>query len=125
MILTMLSVTLLGCAAEVSVDVDADQDGILGSEEATLGTDPDNDDSDGDGANDGDELAQHTDPMDGADYPYKGGWPIGSCKNDIQGEGLEEGKVADDFSLPDQNGQNVHLYSFCDKVVYLVFAAFW
>jgi len=114
-----------GCAAEVAVDVDGDQDGLLGSEESVLGTDPDNDDSDGDGANDGDELAANTDPLDGGEYPYKGGWPIGSCKSDIKGEGLAEGDVSDDFSLPDQNGQNVHLYSFCDKVVYLVFAAFW
>ena len=120
-----LAVALVGCAAEVSVDVDGDADGLLGSEEADLGTDPDLADSDGDGSNDGEELAANTNPLDGAEYPYKGGWAIDSCKSEIKGEGLAEGDVSEDFSLGDQFGQNVHLYSFCDRVVYLVFAAFW
>ncbi len=121
----MLTLSLLGCAASVTVDVDADADGLLGSEEESLGTNPDKTDSDGDGVGDGAELAANTDPLDGAEYPYEGGWEIGACKNDIKGEGLSEGDVSDDFSLLDQFGQNVHLYSFCDNVVYMVFAAFW
>jgi hypothetical protein len=115
----------VGCASEVVVDVDADQDGLLGSEEAALGTDPNAADSDGDGVDDGVELANNTDPLNGGEYPYKGGWAIDSCHDDIKGEGLEEGAVADDFALTDQNGQSVHLYSFCNRVVYMVFAAFW
>ena len=37
-------------------DTDADGDGLLGGEEATLGTDPNNEDTDGDGINDSDEV---------------------------------------------------------------------
>lgn len=125
MTLLFLVHSLAGCAAEVSVDVDADGDGLLGSEETEYGTDPSEPDSDGDGAKDGDELTANTDPLDGAEYPYLGGWDIGACKGDIVGEGMAEGAVSDDFSLVDSYGQNVNLYSFCDKVVYLVFAAFW
>jgi len=125
--LTLLTLSSLpGCApASVSVDVDADGDGLLGSEEADLGTDPAKPDSDDDGADDGTELTAHTDPLDGGEYPYKGGWAIDTCHADIQGEGYANGDVSEDFSLPDQNGQNVHMYSFCDREIYMVFAAFW
>ena len=121
----VFSLLLLGCASEVAIDVDADQDGLLGSEEAAIGTDPALADSDGDGADDGLELSSNTDPLDGSEYPYKGGWTIDACKDDVKGEGLAEGDVSDDFSMGDQFNQQVHLYSFCDRVVYMVFAAFW
>lgn len=121
----LLSLMFLGCASEVSIDIDADKDGLLGSEETELGTDPDAADSDGDGADDGLELESNTDPLDGGEYPYKGGWEIDSCRSDIEGEGFAEGGASDDFALSDQFGQEVHLYSFCNRVVYLVFAAFW
>ncbi len=45
-------------------DIDSDGDGLLDSEEATLGTDPFNPDTDGDGLSDGEEVrAQKTDPL--------------------------------------------------------------
>ncbi len=121
----LLALLFTGCASEVSIDVDADQDGLLGSEEAELGTDPALADSDGDGADDGVELDNSTDPLDGGEYPYKGGWAIDACHSDIKGEGFAAGDVGDDFALADQFGQEVHLYSFCNRVVYMVFAAFW
>lgn len=59
---------------ELSVDVvisvsdcetDVDGDGLLGGEEALLGTDPNNPDTDGDGINDGDEVGDDvTNPLD-------------------------------------------------------------
>ena len=126
MILALLSLNLTGCApAVVAIDVDADADGLLGSEEEELGTDPNKDDSDEDGISDGKELESNTDPLDPGEYPYAGGWPIGSCHDDLKGEGFAVEQVSEDFALPDQNGQDVHLYSFCDREVYLVFAAFW
>ena len=45
------------------VDLDADGDGVLDSEEAILGTDPNNPDTDGDGINDGDEIIGGSDPL--------------------------------------------------------------
>ncbi len=121
----LLALLFLGCASEVSIDVDADGDSLLGSEEEALGTDPNLADSDGDGADDGLELESNTDPLDGGEYPYKGGWEIDSCRSDIQGSGFAEGETSDDVALMDQFGQKVHLYSFCNRVVYMVFAAFW
>lgn len=121
----LLLLTLFGCAAEVSVDVDDDGDGLLSGAEENLGTDPNLADTDGDGIDDGEELRANTDPLDKSSYPYIGGWDIGSCASDVEGEGMSEGDVSTNFTMVDSNGQDVQLYSFCDKVVYLVFAAFW
>ena len=114
-----------GCFAEVKLDADADGDGLLASEEAALGTDPANPDSDDDGWSDGDEAAQHTDPLLDTDKPYAGGWTIGACRDDVEPTGNAAGQVANDFALTDQFGDTVHLHDFCDRVVWLVFAAFW
>lgn len=121
----LFSTALTGCAAEVAVDLDDDGDGLLTSAEESLGTDPALADSDGDGTADGLEFKSNTDPLDPNEYPYEGGWAIGACRTDIEGEGRSEGQVSDDFKMMDQFGQNVSLYSFCDRVVYMVFAAFW
>ncbi|MBM4392245.1 MAG: hypothetical protein FJ090_14085 [Deltaproteobacteria bacterium] len=121
----LFSTAIGGCAAEVDVDLDDDGDGLLTSAEESLGTDPNAADSDGDGTADGVEFKNNTDPLDPNEYPYEGGWAIGACKDDINGEGHAEGEVSDDFAMMDQHGQSVHLYSFCDRVIYMVFAAFW
>ncbi|MEN8039943.1 MAG: hypothetical protein ABFR95_00390 [Actinomycetota bacterium] len=48
-----------------TIDLDADDDGLLDGEEIALGLDPDDDDSDDDGLSDGDEVNIHgTDPLD-------------------------------------------------------------
>ena len=44
--------------------LDADGDGLSDSQEANLGTDPNNPDTDGDGSNDGSEVIAGTDPLD-------------------------------------------------------------
>lgn len=106
-------------------DEDADNDGLTDSEEADLGTDPDESDSDGDGADDGEEVDQNTDPTDEDSVPFEGGWPVSACNGEIDGEGWDEGDVSDDWTMPDQFGQDVNLHAFCDNVVYVVFAAFW
>lgn len=104
---------------------DADEDGLTLDEEADLGTDPDEADSDGDGTGDGEEVKQSTDPLDDKDFPYEGGWAKGACRNDLDGEGFAEGDVASNFTMVDQFGEDVSLHDFCDRTVYLVFAAFW
>ncbi len=116
---------LVGCLADVNIDADADGDGLLTSEEAALGTNPADPDSDADDWSDGQEAEQHTDPLDDADRPYKGGWQIDACRTDVEPTGNGEGDVAEDFALMDQFGDTVRLHDFCNRVVWMVFAAFW
>jgi hypothetical protein len=114
-----------GCVAQVDIDDDPDQDGLRDVDEVRLGSDPVNPDSDGDGYRDGDEATAYADPANADDHPLEGGWPMSACRNDIEGEGFGVGQVSQDFALMDQFGETVHLHDFCDKVVFVVFAAFW
>ena len=94
-------------------------------QEAALGTDPEAADTDGDGYDDGEEVAGNTDPLSALDHPYAGGWPIGACRHDIVSTGNEVGDIVEDFELLDQYGETVRLHDFCDRQVLLVSAAFW
>ncbi len=102
---------------------DSDGDGILNSEEEQLGTDPLDADTDGDGYTDSEERDSYTDPLDPDDYPYtyQGGWPVDSCRLEVQGTGTAEGDVAYNFELMDQFGDMVNLYDFCAHSVYLLY----
>lgn len=125
-LLLLLTGLLSGCAAEVKIDQDADGDGLLDPDEIALGSDPAVADSDGDGYSDGEEARQNTSPADEGDKPYQSGWPIDACRNDIDGNfGTSNGDLAEDFSMPNQFGEMVRLHDFCNQVVYMVFAAFW
>lgn len=105
--------------------LDDDGDGLSNAEEEALGSDPDQADSDADGWDDGEEVGGNTDPTDASDHPYTGGWPIGACRNDLQGTGTAPGEVAPNFELVDQFGDTLRLHDFCDREVLLVSAAFW
>jgi thiol-disulfide isomerase/thioredoxin len=106
--------------------LDSDGDGLLDSEEAELGTDPQSDDTDLDGWLDGEELDRNTDPVDGTDTPYTGGWPIGDCRNDIQADSsLSEGGIAPNFEAPDMYGDTIRLHDFCHMAVLVVTGAEW
>lgn len=48
---------------------DADMDGLSADEEAAIGTDPQNPDTDGDGFFDGEEVTQNTNPLDKTSFP--------------------------------------------------------
>jgi hypothetical protein len=113
-----------GCIADVQIDVDGDQDGLLDSDEMSIGSDPANPDSDDDGFDDGAEVAGNTSPIDAADKPYQEGWQIDACRHDIEGTGTAEGDIANDFALPDQFGETVHLHDFCNQVVLVMGAGF-
>ena len=81
----------VSCAEDKEEDVDTDGDGLLDSEEADLGTDPDEADTDGDGIEDGDEVEAGTDPTSA----------------DTDGDGLDDGEEAEagtDPTNPDTDG---------------------
>lgn len=115
----MLVLALLGCMpADVDLEFDDDADGLVG--EAEWGTDPANPDSDGDGSLDGAEVAQGFDPMDPSEHPYKGGWVVGKeCRDDVEPTGDAEGDVLNDFTLPDQFGDQWRLHDFCNQELYV------
>lgn len=117
-----------GLEGELGTDpdvADTDGDGLADGDEVELGLDPNAADTDGDGYSDGAELDANTNPSDPDDKPYAGGWTKDACRNDIEGTGYGVGDIAEDWTLPDQFGEQVRLHDFCDHVVYLVFAAFW
>ncbi len=74
-----------GCAATcVAVPKDSDGDGLTDTEEATLGTDPENTDSDGDTVNDGDEVGGDvSNPLD-----TDGDGIINALDGDDDGDGI-------------------------------------
>ena len=125
------SLALVGCGtATVDMPLDVDEDGLLSSEEAELGTDPAKADSDGDGISDGDEVADSLNPLDPTDGPYPRGWPRDACRNDsVTNVGTSSpyvvGEITADFELPDQDGNMVRLYDFCAQAILLVSAADW
>ncbi len=119
---------------------DSDEDGLEDAEEADYGTDPLVADSDGDTYSDGDEVAAGTNPMYEYSHSYTGGYNVGYCENGVAtptgatGQGsygshswdaYAVGDVVDNFSMMDQHGEYVDLYSFCGQVIVLAFGAFW
>ena len=105
-------------------DADSDGDGLLDAEEAALGSDPAAADTDGDGYDDGAEVASNTDPLDADDKPYRAGWPIDACRDDIEATGTRRGDVIENFTFGDQFGETLSLHDFCNQVVLLVGAGF-
>lgn len=105
--------------------LDSDGDGTLDLDEEAAGTDPNNADSDADGWDDTAELNGFTDPLNAEDHPYTGGWPIGSCRDELQGSVLQEGEIAPQFELTDMYGDTVRLHDFCHMAVLVVTGAAW
>jgi len=114
-------------------DADDDGDGLTNAEEEAYGTDPNNADSDGDGYSDGEEVNSHgTNPDDAFSHPYTGGYNVGWCDDEPSptgptgpGGSYRVGDVANNFTLTDQHGEQVDLYSFCGQHVMIAFGAFW
>ena len=65
---------------------DQDNDGLINSQETTLGTNPTNPDSDGDGINDGTENANGSNPLDPCDPDNT----LPGCQIDTDGDGLSD-----------------------------------
>ena len=115
-----------GGANESGNDINANADGdcMTDVEEAALGTDPNEKDSDGDGVSDCDEIDAVSDPLDGEEVPYACGW----AHNDpgtIQPTGAAIGDTLYDAELPDQCGENVSIWDFYGKYHVLYMTAAW
>ena len=120
-------------------ELDPDEDGLTNDEEEALGTDPDNADSDGDGTLDGDEIDDGTNPLYEYSRTYEGGYNVGFCESapdttGATGEGrydtttwdaYQNGDVPENFTLMDQHGEMVDLYSFCGKHIVFAVGAGW
>ncbi|MBU2997934.1 gliding motility-associated C-terminal domain-containing protein, partial [Cellulophaga baltica] len=84
-------------------DSDCDADGLTTSEEDAIGTDPDNEDSDGDTISDGQETIDGTDPLDPCDSI--GGVPTLSagCNEEVVDTGIA---ISNEVLTPDGDGVN-------------------
>lgn len=148
--LGLLTFALTGCLTEdgpggdgddpeQTVNDDADGDGLTDDEEAELGTDPSLGDTDGDGFTDLEEVDAGTNPTYEYSHSYAGGYNIGYCDEAPQptgptltvGEGLfayevyQNGDVMENFTMMDQHGEMVDLYSFCGQHVMIALGAMW
>ena len=92
-------------------------------------------DADGDGYTTGEEQAAGTNPNYAYSHPYTGGYNVGYCDEEPvptgptgdngSGAAYQEGDVVENFTLTDQHGEDVDLYSFCGQYVMIAFGAFW
>jgi gliding motility-associated-like protein len=85
---------------------DQDNDGLINSQETTLGTNPTNPDTDGDGINDGIENANGSDPLDPCDPDNT----LPGCQIDTDGDGLTdaiEATLGTDPNNPDTDGDGL------------------
>jgi len=112
------------CAGPQLLDLDGDGLDDAWEEEGGI-VDPLLLDTDGDGWTDGEEVYGFADPADDSDHPYIGEWPRGPWPADLESTGTAAGDIAEDFSLQDQFGENVKLWSFYGQVVLIENAAPW
>ena len=92
-------------------------------------------DADGDGYTAGEEQSAGTNPNYVYSHPYTGGYNVGYCDEEPVPTGptgdngynaaYQAGDVVENFTLTDQHGEDVDLYSFCGQYVMIAFGAFW
>jgi len=102
------------------------------------------DDPDGDGFSNAEEQEAGTNPNYEYSHPYTGDYQVGFCRDKPNPTGptqaqrytdesgtsydylsYQKGDVAENFTLQDQHGEEVDLYSFCGTHVMLVVSAGW
>lgn len=114
--------------ADLPVDPDRDDDGLLDAEEEELGTDPEAADSDLDTYIDGHEVHAGTDPLDADSRVYQGYWPYNPDKDAIvdpgfTGRPLDVGDVFGRVAGTDQHGEVVDLYDFVGSNEFIIIDA--
>ena len=98
-------------------------------------------DDDGDGFTNMEEEEAGTNPDYAYSHPYTGGYNVGFCDTPPEptgptGTGLNEstgvtwaaydvGDVVENWTMTDQHGEEVDLYSFCGKHIVVAFSAGW
>jgi thiol-disulfide isomerase/thioredoxin len=149
---SLLSILVLGLTMgckttdsdEMDMDADNDGDGISNGDELELGTDPNNEDTDGDGFGDAEEWEAGTNPTYEYSHSYTGDYRIGYCETPPESTGptlaqsytddagttynynvLQNGDVPENFTMMDQNGEDLDLYSFCGRQIMVVASAGW
>jgi len=104
---------------------DADGDGLADVWELAHGLSTSSSDTDNDSWGDYEEVFGFADPLDSSDHPYIGGWPRGPVPDNLEGEGTGVGSVAPNWSLQDQFGEAVNLWSFYGQVIMIESVAEW
>jgi len=134
------SLVLAGCIAPGGRGNSNDPDGdMLSSDfEATIGTDPDNADSDGDGFEDGEEYVNYFSPTKDDDSPYtnpdypRGPLPdsdawaaIRDEASEDMGRGWDRDEFTKSFAAVDQYGDTLLLKRFYGDVLLIDISAEW
>jgi thiol-disulfide isomerase/thioredoxin len=120
------------CDDDAATSGDGGTDGDGGGDELA--------DDDGDGFSNADEEAAGTNPNYAYSRPYSGGYNVGFCEtppeptgptgvgqntNGVQWAAYQAGDVVENWTMTDQYGEQVDLYSFCGKTVMVAFSAGW
>lgn len=134
----VLAALLIGCAEERSPtkmgdggsedgpDPSANPDGdcLTNQEEATLGTDPEAADTDGDGYDDCAERDCVSNPKDAFERCYTCGWKHAD-PGTLVATGSAEGDVIANLELVDQCNESVRLWDFAGEYHILFMTAAW
>ena len=105
-------------------DLDSDNDGLDDCLEAELGTNPEVQDSDGDGFSDQTELDCVSDPTNASEFCYACGW----AHNDpgtLISTGSAEGDTIDNAAFIDQCGEVVDIWDFYGEYHVIYKTAAW
>lgn len=132
--LILAPLALAGCV----VDTDPDGDLLTTEFEESIGTDPENADSDGDGFEDGEEYVNYFSPTKGDDFPYTNAdYPRGPLPDsaawdalrDAADEDMGRGSSVDEFTKSfagaDQYGDSLLLKRFYGEVILIDISAEW
>jgi len=141
---SLILLTLFSMACQPASDCD---DGDCdGEESASNGNNSnsappeDSADDDGDGFTNAEEEAAGTNPNYAYSHPYTGGYNVGFCdtppdptgptgigENDrgVTWAAYQAGDVVENWTMTDQYGEDVDLYSFCGKTVMVSLSAGW
>lgn len=138
-----LAAIALGCGADPCDGSDCDDGFVTGGSAIDSSVRNSAEDDDGDGASNAEEAAAGTDPENAYSRPYTGGYNVGGCDTDPVPTGptgtttynqagatyewasMAVGDIPENFSLMDQHGEMVDLYSFCGKNIMLLISAGW